>query len=198
MNLAALITEVKARGFDHLSDARITQFINDAYVDIAEVHDWTWLETSTSGNAPLSISDLRTIVYVIDTSNDRRLRPIRAVDLPDIDTDISRSGTPEWYWIDAGVTIKVFPVATVALSVRYLKVPASLSGTDTPVIPTRYHNTLVDQAVVWALKDANERQEAASLQQEVNLRLLQMIGMDQRRSRDFPDVQSITYGAEDW
>jgi hypothetical protein len=74
--LSTMQTEFQARGFADMTAAadltRITRWLNDAMHDVDEMYDWPYLQTSTSGPTPLTITDLRKIERVIDTSMTRR------------------------------------------------------------------------------------------------------------------------------
>lgn len=160
MNLSALIAEVQARGFDTVSSARITTWINVAYNELLETADWPFLTATASGIAPLTISDLRTIESVAIA--DRKLEPADRRDLSDRYMDLSVEGTPESYFLTSATTLDTYPRGTDTLTVRYWKAPAELSGSDTPVIPARYHYAIVDWAVARAYEDSDEPQMAAA------------------------------------
>src|SRR3954462_2289412 len=90
-----LRTELSRRGFDYLDSTRLGNFTNDAYLrDICEVQDWPFLEASTSGTAPVTVSDLRTVEYVIDSTNGVKLSPIDRRNLTDWTVDLTTTGTP--------------------------------------------------------------------------------------------------------
>ena len=61
MNLGTARTELQARGFDYLSTARCNTFLNRALYILNEQESWPFLETTVSGAAPLTISDLSLI-----------------------------------------------------------------------------------------------------------------------------------------
>lgn len=165
MNLTALIAEVKARGFDQISDARITSWLNAAYTELLETADWPFVSTSTTGTAPLTVADLRTVesVHIAD----RKLEPADRRDLTDRYMDLTTSGTPEFYFLTSPTVVDTYPRGSDTLTVRYWKFPALLStGTDEPVIPARYQYALVDWAVARGYSDSDEPQMAQAARQE--------------------------------
>lgn len=200
MNLGTMRTELQARGVTDLSNSRANQFLNDAYHSLCEMEAWPFLETTASGSAPLTVSDLRAVLYVLDTSNDLQLAPGDARDLSYNDPDFATTtGSPNSYWID-GSAVKVYPVSTVTLSVRYLKVPADLSADgDTPVVPTRYHQLIVDLAQVKVLgRDRDNPELVAGLRQEVDRDLAQMRDTLLDRNYDSPDYILVRSSGFDW
>jgi hypothetical protein len=77
-----------------------------------------------------------------------------------------RSATSQYYYVDAGSIVRAFPVGGT-LAVRYIKVPTDLSaGTDTPVVPTRFHTLIVDGAVRRGLVDMSGFQDAEAVEAE--------------------------------
>ena len=124
MNLLDLRTELYARGFDYLSSTRANYFINRAYSELCEEEDWPFLEATTSGTAPVSITDLRTIETVIDTTATRRLQPLDRRHILEDDYQLSTTGSPSCYYLTSCNTLAVYPANTTdTISERYWKVP---------------------------------------------------------------------------
>jgi hypothetical protein len=196
VNLAALRTELKARGFDFLSDTRCNSFLNEAYHSVCEWNGtpWPFLETTTTGTAPLTISDLREIVYVTNTSLNEVLEPEDIRNLNDWNPGLTLTGTPVRYYLDGTTTLKVWPASTSAsLSVRYLKVPTDLSSdSDSPVIPARFHPLVVDMAEVLAYQDASDFQEAEAKRQLLEIKLGRMRDTLNVRQDDEPSFIQVT------
>lgn len=157
MTFAQMVVEMKARGFEHMG-ARVESYLNDAYLlDICEGEDWSFLEETKEGAAPLTISDLRTVEYVIDQTNIGKLEPLlkdRITD--DWNPDLTEAGTPSLYYITQGTTINVFPVAANTIEVRYWKVAEELSGTAEPLLPKRWHSLIIDGAVARAYRNSDD------------------------------------------
>lgn len=189
MNLAELRTEVKARGFDYLPDARINRFINTAYtLDICEDEDWPFLEATVTGTAPLTISDLRSVDWVLDTTNRTKLRPLSQKHITDVSTDENQIGTPENFYVDEGDTIKTFPTnPSVTIQVRYTKAATELTQEeDEPVFPDRFHYLVVEGAIRRAYEDDDEWQAAATTEQIFKTRLQAMKDSYATQQRDRP------------
>jgi hypothetical protein len=158
MNAEELTARFRSQGFDYLSTEECLQYLNDAYLlDICEEEDWPFLEAMIEGEAPLEITDLRAIEYVVDTTQEIELRPIDRRNLvADLNTNILTEGTPSWYYLSAGDKINPYPLAANKLLVHYWKVPAELSGTVTPLLPTRFHSLIVDGAVARAYENSDD------------------------------------------
>ncbi len=203
MNLGTLRTEFLARGFDFLSSTRANQFINDGYHGVCEWEStqWPFLETTTTGTAPLTISDLREILYVVDTTTNDRLEQADSRDIIDMDPALSTAGTPRRYWLDGLTTLRLWQTNTSdSLSVRYIKVPTDLSSdSDTPVLPTRYHRLIVDMAEVVAYEDASDFQNAQAKRQLLEEKLQRMSAVLVLRNDDDPDYIQVTNNdAQGW
>lgn len=157
MTFEQMVIEFKARGFKHLG-TRTERYLNDAYMlDICEEEDWPFLEEAKEGAAPLTISDLRTVEYVINSTQDTKLDPmIRARITDEWNPDLTQTGTPWLYYVTKGTTINVFPVATDTIQVRYFKVPEELSGTMEPLAPKRWHSVIIDGAVARAYRNSDD------------------------------------------
>jgi hypothetical protein len=123
MDLTAAQTELKARGGDYLSTSRLTTFLNDAKNELEDFFVWPWLETTTTGTAPLTISDLKASCMWSTRRNRCELTGASAQYIvEDLDETITTTGTPDVWWLDGTTTLKVYPANTSAsLSVRYVK-----------------------------------------------------------------------------
>lgn len=170
MTFQEMLTEFYARGFDYLNDSgagevRAKRWINQSYQEICGLDDWPFLEASTSGACPLTISDLRTVMSVTDTTTKQ---PIGFVDRRTIyeayPTADSMTGSGLFAYLTGGNTINVFPGNTDAVSVRYIRVPTDLSAsTDTPLIPARYRYAIVDFACGRAYMDSDNPEMAQAV-----------------------------------
>ena len=165
MNLGELREEVKARGYDYIADTRLNRWINQVEAEIAAEHHWPWTDTTTTGTAPLSITDLGVIVSVTDTTNDYRLERHSREELIYEDPDLDDTGNPIWYF-RRGDTIHVHPLNTTAtLSVRYHKRPTAITSDATQlIVPTQWQDLIVDGVVVKCLKDNDEYAAAMDAQ----------------------------------
>jgi hypothetical protein len=205
MTFAQMLTEFYARGFDYLSldaagQTRAKRMLNESYLELAAAHPWPFLETTVSGTAPLTISNLGDVLYVVDTTNDVRLPllDVRGV-VPD-DPDLDDTGSPRGYYLDGSSTLRVWPASTSAsLSVRYIKVPAELSADgDELDVPSRFQGLVVDGAVVRALVDSDNYEAAAALQTLLDARVARMSDALFSRSFDSQYVQRAMAHEDGW
>ena len=198
MTFAELRTEAYARGFDFDSATRLNRWINQAYHEICEEAPWDFLEASTTGTAPLSVSDLRQVISVTDTTNDAPLEWVDRRDIQEADPDLDDAGNPEFFYIDNN-TIRVYPLNTTAtLSVRYYKVPDDLSSdSDEPLIPSRFQDLIVDGVVYRALKDTDEFASANELRAMWQDGINRMAASQLARNYSGPNYIPVTDSA-DW
>jgi len=175
VDFTALQTELYARGFQYLNDGgagvtRAKQWLNDSYFELCALAAWPFLETTVTGVAPLTVSDVQKVIYVVDTSTGAKLQSVDVRELTDWYPKLDTTGSPVWWWLDGNTTLRVFPLNTAdSLSVRYAKFPATLSASsDTPVVPARYHNLIVDGAVIRAYKDSDNLMSAYALQNDLD------------------------------
>jgi len=195
-----MLTELYARGFDYLNQddagrTRAKRWLNESYEELASAEPWPFLEATTSGTAPLTISDLGDVIYVEDTTSDNRLHLLDVRGVVDDDPDVDDQGTPEGYYLDGISTLRVWPAnSSVTVSVRDTKVPGELSADgDEPLVPSRFQGLIVDGAVIRAYTDSDNFESAAALQQQVDVRLLKMT--DALFSRSF-DSQFVVRTGE--
>jgi len=176
VNLADLATELGARGFDYLTEARRTYFLNQAYLtDICETEEWPFLEATATGNAPLTIADLRVIESVVDENQQVKLTPLTRTAITDLSPDLDQAGNPESYYLTGGNTVNTWPNAANSLTFRYHKVPAELSSpTDTPLLPSRWQYLIVEGAVKRAYEDDDEYAAAQAADALFQVRLQAM------------------------
>ena len=201
MNLGTARTELLARGFDYLSTSRANIMLTNAKNALEDEYAWVWLEATTTGTAPLTISDLKDVLYVVDTSNQRQLTGLDARDITDRDAIVTTTGTPDSWWLDGETTLRTYPTSTsVQLSVRYVKFsPELASDSDTPLIPVRYHPLWIDYSVIEAYKDAHRFNEANGLLAHIRqFRLPQIIELYATRNRMNPGYAPVTWASDDW
>lgn len=201
MNFTELKTELVARGFDYLSSTRQGYLVNWAYLELCGLHQWPFLEESATGVAPLAISDLGTIETVIDADRDVELLPVEYRDLVAAYGDLSVTGTAEFYYVanpSGTLQVATYPVSTATIGVQYWEVPAELTGTDTPVVPARFHDVIVDLAVCRAYRDNDNHAGAEALQAHVDRRVLQMVNQQFAQQVQGPDFQQVRGASLDW
>lgn len=202
LNLASARDELSGRGFDYLSTTRLTIMLNDAKNALEDEYQWPWLETTATGVPPLTIADLKYVLYVVDSARHVELKGVDARDVIDRDADNTTAGLADSWWLDGTSTLRVYPTnATNALSVRYVQFSPELSAdSDTPVIPVRYHSVWIDYAVVNAYKDSDNYSAAMALESEIKqARLPQMIDVFQQRNlQNFERTRFSLWGSSDW
>lgn len=194
MTFGELQTEVYSRGFNFLNQdaagrTRVKRWLNEAYLwDVCEAAPWTFLRTSTSGTAPLTIADLADVIWVADSTNDQGIAELDEKNLQDFDPTLDETGRAERWYMTSETTMAVWPVDTTStFQVTYRKVPAELAADgDTPVVPSRFHNLIVDGAVIRAYRDSDEFDAADRLQ------IIQDMGLERMKRqllRHGPDPQ---------
>lgn len=200
MNLGDAQTELAGRGFDYLAASRMTIMLNDAKNALEDQWPFPWLETTATGTAPLTITDLKQVLYVQDTTNDNELLGLPVAQIAVDGDDITRAGTPAYWWLDGTSTLNVWPVSTsVQLSVRYVRESVELSAvSDTPLIPARYHPLWVDLAVVQAYHDSDNFAGAQQLQGYVDSRMAKLVERYEQRNLQNGSYQTIRYMSDDW
>jgi len=188
MTFAEMVVEFKARGFNNLG-ARTEQYLQDSYLlDICEGELWPFLEETKEGAAPLTISDLRTVSYVLDLTNVEKLEPLIKPRVTDeLSVDLTETGTPSVYYITKGTTVNVYPVATDTLQVTYFKVPKELSGSEEPLMPKRWHSLIIDGAVARAYSNSDDFELAQAARGEFEQRLQLMRESLLNPQMDAPD-----------
>lgn len=201
MNLGAARTELLARGFSYLDSTRANLMLNTAKNELEDEHDWPWLETTTTGVAPLTIADLKRILYVVDLTNGRQLTGLDAQDIADRDVVVTTAGSPDSWYLDGLTTLRLYPTSTSdQLSVRYVKYsPELVADGDTPQIPVRYHVLWVDYACVEAYRDVENYAAANALLQHIKqVKLPQLLSVFGMRNMQNPEYTQVTFASEDW
>ena len=197
-DLATMRTEVLARGFDYLSNTRVDRFINDAMHTINDLEPWLYLQSSTTGTSPLTISDLGRIESVVDVANLNPLTFVDRRDITDYVADITTTGSPSMYYVTGGTVVNTYPVSTVTLTVRYSKVGTSLSsGTDTPDMPDRFRPAIVEYAVAQCFRDASNFPGADAAQGQGDTIVRRMVEWNVL-TQGMGTNQRITGSGDDW
>lgn len=165
LDFIALQTEVYARGFNYLNDGgagvtRVKRWINSAMHDIDEAERWPYLMTTTTGAAPLTVADLAGIESI--RQGDIILAPSDRQALQDKFGNLTTTGTPTYYYATSATTIAVYPVSTATLTVNYWKFATDLSANgDTPAMPDRFRESIVERACSIAYRDTDNVQMSA-------------------------------------
>lgn len=166
LTFAQLLTEFYARGFDYLDDGgagevRAKRWINQSYLEILEMDDWPFLQTSVQSQTPLIISDLGTIESVTNVTASRNIGFVDRRTLVEQYPDLSAAGSPDYAYITQGTTLNTYPVGSDTILVRYLRLAGELSDTDDqPEIPSRYQYAIIDYACARAYMDSDNPEMA--------------------------------------
>ena len=175
MNRAELVQEVVDRGYDYVETSRIQGFVQRAYEEICSRYPWAFLEDEVEGEAPLTIADLRQVLYVIDTTQKTRLAGAEKRWLSNYYADFdTATGSPVYWYLD-GTSLHAYPAGSGSFKVRYVKKPATLADADEPLVPAEWQYLIVDRAVVDCLKDDDEYEEARALRADVRGGINEMV-----------------------
>lgn len=200
MNLLDLRTELLARGFSYLDSTRANRYVNKAYTELCDEEQWSFLEASSSGASPLTISDLGDIESVVDSTNEVRLKPLERKLIEDYDPKINDTGNPYAYYITAGTIINAWPTTSVTLAVNYWKTSTELvNDSDIPIVPTRYQYLIVDSACRRAYQDSDRFDLAQGCDTEYQRGLgLMRDSLLVLSATDGPGQVRVSSGAGDW
>lgn len=178
----------------------MTLMLNYAKNAFEDQWPFPWLETTATGTAPLTITDLKQVLYVQDTTNSNELLGLTAAQIAVDGTPVSQVGQPLYWWLDGTSTLNVWPVSTsVQLSVRYVRAsPELANASDTPLIPTRYHGVWLDFAVIEAYKDSDNYSATFALTNNVETRVQKIIEVCEARNLQNGAYQTVRYASQDW
>jgi hypothetical protein len=172
MALSVMLTEFYARGFDYLNDGaagevRATRWLNQAYLDICEMDDWPFLETSVSGTAPFTFTDLSVIESIKNSTNSQNVRFVDYRTLREQFANLDDTGTARYAYMRNGDTLCTYPVSTDTITVKYFRVVGELvASTDMPLIPARYQYAIIDYACARAYMDSDNPEAAAAARRD--------------------------------
>lgn len=204
MNFQNLKDELAARGFDHLTDTRLGQYVNWARGELDDMFRWPYREKSVTGVAPLTVADLGVIEAVTNETQHYTLRPYPFGGLLEDFGDLSLTGTPSFYYVawPSGVpVVATYPASTQTIGVQYWQVPPDLgAGSDTPLAPRRFHGLLVDLAVRRAYRDRDNHEAAETLQKEIDRQVQVMVAalLGGQQVQGAASYAQVTGAAEDW
>lgn len=202
MQLTAARDELAARGFDGLSPTRANLFLNAGKNALEDFAPWPWLESSTSGTAPLTISDLKTVLFVYRTSPNLSIDGASRNYLRQMyGPDLTISGTAAFWYLENTTTMKVFPVDTTTINVDYLmRSPELSSDSSEPEWPdvASLNRAWIDLACVEAYMDADEYAAADTTRAKAHATLSRQLDSFFDRNHQNPERQPLTFASEDW
>jgi len=167
LTLTDLLTYFYARGFDFMNDAgaglvRAKRFLNDAAHLIDDMEAWQYLQASTTGTSPVTVSDLGRIESVTDVAHLNDLQYMPRPNVTTLYADLTlTSSVPSYYFVTSGTVVNTFPVTGVTLTIRYSKVATDMSAdADVPLMPDRFRMAIVHYAAAAAFRESNVPDEA--------------------------------------
>jgi hypothetical protein len=192
VTFADLQSELSARGFSYLDtpeyQARRDRFINRGYQQLCEEEDWPFLNAQATGAAPLAIDDLRSVTSVVNAAG-VQLEERSLSWVLDENPALDQAGSGVYFWQDS-TTVNVWPSDPQPVTVRYTLTPPVLAATgDQPVVPDRYRLLIVDYAVIQALRDRSNFQEAQALYDVIQQQELPRM---REALMDYPMYQRLT------
>ena len=172
MALSVMLTEFYARGFDYLNDGgagevRATRWLNQSYLEVCEMDDWPFLESSVDGVAPLTFTDLSVIESVKNSTTAQSLSFVDYRTLREQFEDMDETGSARYAYMRNGDTLHTYPVSTDTLTVKYFRIVGELvAAADMPLIPSRYQYAIIDYACARAYMDSDNPEAAASARRD--------------------------------
>jgi hypothetical protein len=169
VNLITMRNEVLSHGFDPIGfgSARVTQYLNDAYMKAVRKVDYYVDEATQDFN---TVAGTSTYPLPANFARGRSLRittlgmELLAVGLRDIDrSSVGATGQPAFYAFD-GQNLHLYPApdGVYPLEFRYWLLPNPLvNDTDTPTISDDY----CDMLIFWALARCYGGEEDSQTQQ---------------------------------
>lgn len=185
MTFEEAVNELRATGYDYVATNRLEDWVQRSYATLSARYDWPWLEENKEAIAPFEIKDLRYILSVTDTTQERPLWAVERQWILERYPKLEETGTPMWWFLD-NLTLRVFPLSEDKVVVRYVKKAPKLSAKEEPLIPSEWQYLIVDQARVYALKDNDEFSIANELKATVQADLNEMIADQLHRNWQGP------------
>lgn len=178
------------------------QWVEDAYRDVMSREKFSWLFTTTLRTAvagqyryslPSDFYSLLDLVFINGTTDSWRLKLYSMVEFDTLHPNVLEDSLdkPEDCCITTGLTpayvpyneLLVWPapdVSTYTFTLRYEVMSPVLSGTLTPIIPTRYHAVMVFGALKRAFARVREYEAAMYWEKQYEQMIGQMIADDRK------------------
>ena len=217
MNFADALTEVYARGFDYLSQddagrTRAVRWLNQAHQELCEAYPWSFMQQTLTGvNMPTSAWFVppRAILNVVGEST---LAPVPSADPQDLVDDfgdLTATGNAQYFYlllniaggVAGGSTLTTYPVDTSqTFRVTYLFSPPDYDSDSSQDLmpPPRYHDLVVDMAVLKAYKDSDNFDAYSALSAIVDRRVGEMATALMTPGLDRPPAIQAVRGGEAW
>lgn len=217
MNFADALTEFYARGFDYLSQdaagrSRAIRWLNQAHQELCEAYPWSFMQTVSAG---LTVPNSTWYVpprAVLSMVGEATLQPIPSAnpqDLVDSYGDLTATGDAQFYYLllditggaAGGATLTTYPVdSSQTFRVTYLFSPPDYGETSSQDLmpPPRYHDLIVDMAVLRAYKDSDNFDAYNALAAIVDRRVGEMATALLTPGLDRPPAIQAVRGGEAW
>jgi hypothetical protein len=194
VNFVELKAELSERGFSHLSQQRLGQYVNRARARLDAMYRWPYLLTGTASIA--TIADLGQVDSVYNTTGGYTLDEATFEELQnDYSDTLTATGSPS-YWYRTSAGVGTYPITTDSIMVTYWKRSPVLTETDTPLAPSDYHMLYVDIAQAMAYRDSDNHQAAEALQVDIDRQVAEMATSLLAQSER--QYMRITFASEDW
>lgn len=219
MNLTQLRGQVQDHGYADISSGEVDAAINVAYLEICGSSAWPFLEAGPAGlvispgsnyaslKAGLGSSGYAESSRVLGVAySNKELGAISPDDFfgapaPSF-TGIEQVATPTHYTIFAG-NLYVTPIDAAmgaTVQVRFLRQPGDLSGSDTPIFPSRYHQLIVYGAVAVLAgeddDDGNQSRFRALFDKGLEQMKADLMIKSEGRTTPYGNTGSLNYWAD--
>ena len=171
-----------------LDQNHLTVYVNQALNEISTEHDWPWLDASET---IATIAGTATYTPATNWVRTKELKvvdsyPMQLVGQVDLDTQWPTTGVAEpsiYSIVNSLISVRPYPDGVYSMTHRYVKRETELaSGTDTPVMPTQFHGSIVARATIFAARRLRLPKVADMWTPDVD-RWSKLMRDDQRRAR---------------
>lgn len=205
MLVSDVFTDVRAHGFSDLIDSTLFGFLNYCYQDVNTREAWPYLEKLATGTFVAStsqqfssITDIKQVLSLIDTTLDYAIEPMRSdILFKEYPTLLGTNGNPLFYYMPQvnptapnGWQVNLVPSpAADTYQLRYLYIPPVLiATTDTFVLPERFHRLLVLGTLKQCYRLEDDKDYALDVEREYELGIQNMREDLWARQYDRPDT----------
>ena len=189
MDLDTFRTNIRLRlgipsGDAMFSDTDLMNLTNTSIRHLSAEADWDWLIGSESINtvdATETITPGATWVRTIDLTIGV-YAPLRKITVDELDYMDGASGQPKFYAVmGGGIVLRPIPNAVYAIQHRFVKSETALtSGANTPLVPTVFHDAIVEYASYLAFRRINQMTDAKAALEGYQMWLAKMHGRGDR------------------
>lgn len=180
MDLAGFRSAVNRRTGVMFSDAALNDAVNDALQQLSRERRWPWLLTSGS-DTYIAAQTTTTLPATFESMMSVRkgtsfYQPVTVDETDNYGAFLGGIATRVYSVFDLTLTCKPTPATGDVIAYRYKRLEATLSNdTDTPVLPTAYHQTVVDLAASYILERSGDFVQSERLNRRYEAALKRMI-----------------------